>query len=341
MPELACHFCGNHFVGDKPTRKYCSHKCSVDHRSKKAAQEKASQKCIINGCDRPLFCKELCGMHYQRSLLKGLHANSPPRICEGCGNEFRSYYAKKFCSNSCYVSTPYHAALMDEHRRMSAEARGVVIGERVKKKCPNCGKEKEFLVCDHKRGRRFCSRLCSREWYSKRYDRWVAEPKDATIPSNYDEFLAQNELPCLIVGCDWVGRSLGYHVNKEHGITADEFKKMCGFNKTTGLVCPELSRELSERTVGDPTINEKVERPKNYDRYTRRLEAKEHWLKARLVNMRPIKCISCGDYFESFAYNARYCKKPKCQLAKGRLNETRRIRCRKNTPIVDTQPVAK
>ena len=82
---------------------------------------------------------------------------------------------------------------------------------------------------------------------AKRFDRWIASPKNMYSPQCYDEFMTQEELPCLIEGCDWVGVHLGLHVNQAHGIAARDFKRATGFNYGTGLVGIELHKIMSNR----------------------------------------------------------------------------------------------
>ena len=56
--------------------------------------------------------------------------------------------------------------------------------------------------------KKFCSKDCRRLHYAERFDRWVANPETLALPQCYDEFLMQEELPCLIDGCEWKGKHL-------------------------------------------------------------------------------------------------------------------------------------
>ena len=159
---------------------------------------------------------------------------------------------------------------------------------------------------------------------AERFDRWIAAPQNIALPQGYDEFLSQNELPCLIEGCNWTGRHLGNHVNFAHGIPVEEFKRAAGFNKTTGLCTPAVSDTLANRPhlqdkealkaaflENVSTENSIPPVVRNY----RSLEGREHRVKAiSLLSCGPPKevelvCIACGSEFHPgpLTVNAKYC----------------------------------
>src|SRR5262249_15951573 len=122
-------------------------------------------------------------------------------VCQQCGQEFRAKYkGRKYCSIKCYRSSP---DLMERLRVQSSklalearEAQGFHSAERLTKKCLQCGTEmyvrpKEFNT------KRYCSKPCYRAYMADRFDRWIANPQGIALPQGYDEFLSQEELPCL------------------------------------------------------------------------------------------------------------------------------------------------
>lgn len=117
--------------------------------------------------------------------------------------------------------------------------------EPLTKACLNCEKVFEVSFTLYKT-KKFCCRSCYREYLAARFDRWIANPETIALPQNYDEFLTKGVLPCLIKDCNWTGENLSVHVNHAHGIKAADFKKIAGFNKTSGLVTSELSRRLGD-----------------------------------------------------------------------------------------------
>jgi hypothetical protein len=68
------------------------------------------------------------------------------------------------------------------------------------------------------------------------------------MPCSYDEFLSQTELPCLVKGCDWVGRNLSQHCNAIHAIKADDLKALAGFNRNTGVVGAITQEKMSKHS---------------------------------------------------------------------------------------------
>ncbi len=211
-------------------------------------------RCI--GCDRiGTVARSRCHRCYQR-LMKVLKATRHKLKCLGCGEEFFSASAKKFCGMRCYTSSAYFLQHMAKARELSASKRGVVIGKRIEVECAQCSKGMSCLPCDAngylrtkgpRAGRickkKFCSTMCMREYLAARFDRFTANPEVIPLPQNYDEFLTLERLPCLVPECDWIGHQLSTHMNFAHGVTAEKFKEMAGFNRGTGVV----SKPLHER----------------------------------------------------------------------------------------------
>ena len=76
------------------------------------------------------------------------------------------------------------------------------------------------------------------------------------LPQAFDEFLTSDVLPCLVEGCDWKGHHLSMHMNQTHGVTAENFKKLAGFNLGSGIVSAPLHQHYCERDhVGIATDN--------------------------------------------------------------------------------------
>jgi len=218
---------------------------------------------------------------------------------------FESRYPKRFCSMACYAASPQ----FDQNRKLA-----VVRAAKSQAKSLEEYRELNTVPCQEcgtpyykppGRGALFCSRICYRTYMAKRFDRWMASPQRISLPQSFDEFLTQNELPCLVEGCDWSGRHLSQHMNYAHGVTASEFKRAAGFNMSTGVVSADLSAQLSARpnigvalTPNKPGHAPQRTNPlvKNY--YS--LEAREHQAKARLLDAGgPMRnCCGCDRPFQ-------------------------------------------
>jgi endogenous inhibitor of DNA gyrase (YacG/DUF329 family) len=135
------------------------------------------------------------------------------------------------------------AARLAERNRagLSLRKRGLHLGSAIK--CIQCGKE---VWAKPSTKRKYCSRLCYRRYLAGRFDRWIASPQRIATLQNYDEFLTQEELPCLVEGCNWRGMALGYHMNVTHGVPKDEFKRAAGFNLGTGVIAAPLSDAMAK-----------------------------------------------------------------------------------------------
>ena len=233
--------------------------------------------------------------------------------CPECNKKFESKVDKKYCSQECYHSSEECRARL---RQLNLDKKNDVEGN-----CPQCG---DHFVNKASRNQKFCSKICYRTYMADRFDRWVASPENITTPQNFDEFLTKEELPCLVDGCDWTGKSLGAHLNFTHGITAREFKIEAGFNIGTGLVTPEVSKNLSDREhlqgIFDDDFFKEVRLKNlggNKSNY-RSAEAKEHAAKSRAVSLGKTgpkrKCKNCKKPFEQSTIFgvAKFCS-PECQ----------------------------
>lgn len=232
--------------------------------------------------------------------------------CKNCGKAFESKHPKIFCSMDCFS----HSDDMLLHLRKQNEKKL----NNVVSSCRNCSKE---FTSKASRKSKFCSKHCYRSYMAERFDRWIASPENIEAMQNYDEFLLKESLPCLVEGCEWEGKNLSLHLNFHHGITAQEFKKLAGFNKTTGLVSPGLSEHLSNREhLQDKELlahrMSMIRAPfgGNRDGADVRKEAKEHYKKSRLAyGPGPArKCENCGSTFTQTTVfgRAKYCS-IKCQ----------------------------
>lgn len=210
----------------------------------------------------PTYCSAACK---SAAMRKKLSTEVPDRgPCRYCHKPFRSRKNKQYCSMVCYMASDAFklnqkkalqkaaAVNAEAHKNMPAgrkragKSKGFfsveLAGEYVN--CLECGEE---VYGKPSRPRKFCSHACYRLYLAKRFDRWVANPQQMALPQCYDEFLTQEELPCLIEGCDWVGQHLSVHANVAHGITARDFKRAAGFNLSTGLVSLPVHRRLVAR----------------------------------------------------------------------------------------------
>ena len=205
--------------------------------------------------------------------------------CVGCGVIFvppKQYQQQRYCSRACYRRSSQLKQHLASYR----------VFTQVTLTCEQCGVTfcRQRAEAQKPTGKaRFCSQGCWRQYFAYRFDRWIANPEAIPLPHNYDEFLTQEELPCLIDGCDWKGKHLGIHVNHAHGIDAATFKKMAGFNHTTALATDETLRKLSDAQQLHDRTNFFQAAPDITDvspmgAYERRLEAREHQAKAIRLN---------------------------------------------------------
>lgn len=199
-------------------------------------------------------------------------------VCQGCGNPFASRVQRKFCSMASYVASPGFRAHIG--RNMAAGREKGKGPERAgdEQPCRQCGKP-VYRKPGVKARARYCDRVCWRAWNADRFDKHFAQLRALPMAGGFDEFLSQDLLPCLVEGCDWRGHNLGQHVTQVHGVRAREFKAMVGFNVSTGLVSPSLSRLLS-RWSRSSDIGHRGHGPASY---TPSPEAVEHHEKAMAV----------------------------------------------------------
>jgi len=236
--------------------------------------------------------------------------------CPTCGKPFQSRTAKIFCSQACYMGSEQFKAHIRaaQTKTLQPEIRAKLHASRSANhteefQCKECGKPGRRKLSEGKRNKRrqFCCKPCYREYMAKRFDRWVANPETLALPQNYDEFLTQAELPCLVEGCGWHGRWLTLHMNQAHGVPAEEFKRAAGFNLSTGVITTEMARSLQARpSNGRPElldaarIASAVAVRENPVRY-RSLEAVEHARKARALLCEEVgperECRGCGVSF--------------------------------------------
>lgn len=262
-------------------------------------------------------CSTICRAAWMRKKLSKPVPHRGP--CPHCKQMFKSRNAAKiFCSMACYTASDQFKAMLAANREKASLPESV--GKRTANartgahyNCLECGAE---FYSRPSRKKKYCSSLCYRKYMAKRFDRWIANPKEMALPQCFDEFLSSAELPCLIEGCDWVGHHLGNHVNATHGITANEFKRAVGFNIGTGLVSPELHKKMCEVNAGKGDTARVLaallcvgERGIIY----RSLEGREHTAKASaLLRETPgptRDCDGCGDRFQqrSPCGRAKYC----------------------------------
>lgn len=209
--------------------------------------------------------------------------------CKHCKRQFRSRRPKIFCSVQCYVTFPETMnRLAFEGKKATENRLGGKISLPELWRCLNCGKE-EIRTLAHQKMKKYCSKVCYREYMAGRFDRFIANPETIKLPQCYDEFLDREELPCLVEGCTWKGKALSNHVNFSHGITAAQFKELVGFNNKTGLVSKDMAKHLADRWQqwnGPPSFMGQPP-PRTFkpiDQSKIRLEGKEHIAKARALN---------------------------------------------------------
>jgi len=240
------------------------------------------------------YCSVVCR---QAAFRKKMCTEVPTRgPCKHCGKTFKSKTSKQYCNMDCYTASKAfkaHSKRIQKLPRVPRGKQGEYIG------CLECGKE----VYRKPKGRnKYCSRACYRMYMAKRFDRWIANPQEMALPQCYDEFMTQDELPCLIEGCDWVGDHLSLHVNQAHGIKAEDFKRAAGFNLGTGLVGLAAHKRLCERSLQIKQLMPfwGVEFPNIKIRSYYSEEHREHTRKTMaLAGHGPQReCLGCGKVFQ-------------------------------------------
>lgn len=236
------------------------------------------------------------------------------KTCPTCGMPFQSRSPKRFCSLSCYTTSEEFLARVRAQslkaNAASQRARGFEPSLGVTAKCLECNKD--IHVKPSQRKHRYCSRVCYRKYLAKRFDRFIANPERIALPQNYDEFLTGELLNCLVDGCFWKGHTLSQHMNLTHGVPAQQFKRMAGFNLSSGIVSVSLQQSLSERAIaqggaehmasfrGDAIVASKKAQQEEGRTIYRSREASEHWKKGRLLTtVTPVGrvCKGCGREF--------------------------------------------
>lgn len=265
--------------------------------------------------DLPSYCSPAC-----RQTAVSTKLRTPKPIygpCPTCGEKFESRVPKVFCSQRCYSQSPQFKAMVKANflKAVATTARSLE-GYRVLHTHPCMECDTPFYSPPAKR-KRFCNTRCYRSYFAKRFDRWVASPQRIALPQNFDEFLTQEELPCLVDGCDWIGHGLSGHMNQAHGVPAEDFKRAAGFNLGSGIISAPLQKTLSARANVGVALHS-VPRPFNpAKRGYVSLEWREHATKSRMLadGTGPGRvCQQCRVAFtQSSPFGrAKYCGK-KCQ----------------------------
>lgn len=213
--------------------------------------------------------------------------------CPTCGKYFESRARKVFCSLGCYVSSGQSLRNLRARGYHPKPARMV-------RTCVECGGE-----FHNRHQHKFCGRPCYRSYMAKRFDRNIASPVTLALPQNYDEFLTQDVLPCLVEGCTWRGRHLTLHMNLAHGLRSREIKRAGGFNLTTGLVALPLHLLLRETNSGKGSSAEALAELRGLiaapGLHYLSKEGKEHYVKSRELALEddgpPRVCLSCHESF--------------------------------------------
>jgi hypothetical protein len=269
----------------------CGH-CAAEFTATKRQAKR--QRATIHGA---AYCSPIC----QAAAIGLTKRRDVPfwGPCPQCGTMYHSRRRKKYCSLGCYVKSPDFA----EVRMRAQQAAAARHPVKDRRNCRHCGVEFFIKPSSHKK---FCCKNHSREYMAERFDRWIAAPESIALPQAYDEFLSQDELPCLVEGCGWHGRHLSAHMNFAHGVPAREFKRAAGFNLKTGVIGAGLRQQMEDRphiqgaTFGGPdTCGTNL--PGSPQSYISR-ERIEHARKSRALAVMdgpgPERiCLTCGSGF--------------------------------------------
>lgn len=265
---------------------------------------KQALKVVYEG--RNSYCSDACRKAFMREKFSKPIPNRG--ACLTCEKDFFSRREAKFCGMKCYTGSRQFSEMLADSREKATKAESVA--KRIKtqrtgeeKPCLECGTLVYAKKCEKKK--KYCSKICYRAYMAKRFDRQIASPDQMALPQGYDGFLDRNLLTCTVVGCDWQGHHLSMHINSAHGITAAEFKRAAGFNKSTGVVSKPTGQRLRERALVGVAMDSSywgtIDKNGNTGHEHRdSLEAKEHRAKARaLMGDAPMrKCECCHSVFQ-------------------------------------------
>lgn len=326
---LVCGCCGTVFKGS-------------DSQARKVKYEKLT-----------VYCSKFCRAKGQGDKLR----LSVPKVgnCKHCGKEVYSRNPdKQYCDSVCYQASDQLKATAQQNianiakqnpvkkaiRELNAVVGRVIltgdqtlIGLRAKGtdqltaeayspagavcNCLECGKAMYAKPSDP---RQFCGQKCYRAHKAKRFERWAANPQPLVEITDYEAFLNRDILTCIVQGCCWEGKHLSLHVNQTHGIPAEAFKALFGFNKTAGVIGKSLAERYSQRELQgiarypDSSGLEKAQQtPRSPESYRRTRQALENAQRSHQCideSTRPIRvCQGCGQSFvQSTVFGrAKYC----------------------------------
>lgn len=301
--ELECGHCGTVFHGTVSQAKHVKYEGSIVYCStvcRSAAMSRRAQDQAIREGKKP---------------RKGVMAGP----CPVCNKMYESKNVdRKYCSQECYTKSDQFKKMLNENYKKGIKTQLPKWEEVTTVECPVCKENFRSRRSKYNKlgPQKFCSRLCYRKFKADLFDAWVANPQHIAMPQNYDEFMTQDELPCLVDGCDWKGRHLSMHLTHAHGIRAEDFKRAAGFNLSTGLVSPDLHQELCDREKVGVAVDRSKWNP-NYGNQERSgyvsHERKEHQKKTRFLlkdKTGPDRtCKNCGKSFQQSTIFGRtlYC----------------------------------
>lgn len=308
--KIHCRNCETPFIASaseiKRGKAFCCWDCYLKAKEKANEEMRNSRKCANDECDRTdVLARGLCRACYQFWRTHFSKTKNWIEIqCPVCGVLFPTKRVRKYCSTECYCKSDTFKAAREKYRNK-------MNSMRITKECLECGKnilltpsqatKQQYADGKKRREKKFCNNVCFRKFFADRFDRAVAEYAALEIPCSYDEFLDQRELPCIMKGCDWVGKHLSIHCNTYHGIHKDDLKAMAGFNRSTGLVGTDTFSALSAAAIArdqgsvvdDPSVFCSHE-SRTKKRGPMRAEGKEHIRKSaalrganRIVGRKP------------------------------------------------------
>ncbi len=234
--NLVCGYCKNIFTG-------------TDSQARKVKYEK-----------RVVYCTTACRRagHTAHAIERALSSPTPPPKyrtfgpCPTCGQMFKKRVAGRvYCNAKCYRASPKFKEHCEKIQKLTQTPEQIALrAEKAKtgqdRPCVGCGKM--MYVKKHKLGRNtYCTHVCYETYMSARFERVQDMPEFNDLPKDYDAFLAETELPCVVKGCVWKGKHLSLHVNLAHAVNADTLKRVLGFDLSEGIVSSDLSERLSQR----------------------------------------------------------------------------------------------
>ncbi len=146
--------------------------------------------------------------------------------------------------------------------------------------------------------------------------------------NSVEDFIFEDEVHCVVKGCDWRGKSISHHISKAHNIKLIDLKDELGVGKNRGLMCNTTKRKFADHPVARMVKAGEAEWLKQYQsdmtaRNAGRVERDARLRRKRKKVWEDIVsyCDNCGEefiisrdqYYSSYRINAPMFCSMKCR----------------------------